>query len=520
MPTCLLPSPLDCGGLAQPTAVATSPYAFLASVRATQHDRILGTRDCQIALLRFTEPAYEMLSTAICSPLTDHPQIIKVLPPTASALARPTANSSPNTQPTKKIQSVIGKVVSHFGRLLLRNLVLPPIGSEDASAKATGTHFLLATSRSQQSRMIAASLWFDSNVIEKDSFVHFTRYYLGLDQLLKPWCPSAPPPMLNGPRQSICMAGHEFPTPLRPDCSHLNACPGSYGARHAAHERLNRVYAAFIREAGHEAIVNPSTSTMMEGSLGDAHARLLFPKAPTAAAKDKAEKLACALLASAIVGGSEAAKRQADATIRKLTSECSDSHKGLRVDCIAELPRTQLWIDVGVVHPTAASKLTQTLNFTRKQFIAERAARGSRVNNALTGIPSPPVLTYQTVKERKYAAMALTASKDARAGKRARAPKMMPCILSHIGELSPTALSTIELITRAFHTTASKKHYEDGIPLKRRTAQFRTRFKDAIMCANASGFGRTISLAGQPRAGCSVSSPDVSAGMPDWEVVY
>ena len=83
------------------------------------------------------------------------------------------------------------------------------------------------------------------------------------------------------------MAGHEFPTPLRPDCSHLNACPGSYGARHAAHERLNRVYAAFIREAGHEAIVNPSTSTMMEGSLGDAHARLLFPKAPTAAAKEK-----------------------------------------------------------------------------------------------------------------------------------------------------------------------------------------------------------------------------------------
>ena len=116
--------------------------------------------------------------------------------------------------------------------------------------------------------------------------------------------------------------------------------------------------------------------------------------------------------------------------------------------------------------------------------------------------------------------MALAALNDARAGKRARVPKMVPCILSHLGELSPTAIRVVELITRAYNTLVSKQHFEDGVPLKRRTAQFHTRFKDALMCANASGFGRTISLAGQPRAGHPVSCPDASAGFPDWEAVY
>ena len=63
-------------------------------------------------------------------------------------------------------------------------------------------------------------------------------------------------------------------------------------------------------------------------------------------------------------------------------------------------------------------------------------------------------------------------------------------------------------------------YFEDGVSLKRRTAEFRMRFKDALMCANAAGFGRTISQAGKPRAGRAVTSPDANSGFPDWEVLY
>ena len=107
-----------------------------------------------------------------------------------------------------------------------------------------------------------------------------------------------------------------------------------------------------------------------------------------------------------------------------------------------------------------------------------------------------------------------------RGGKRARAPVLMPCIFSHLGEFSPVALRAVEVITLAYKATAAQRVFEDGISLKRRTAMFRTRFKDALMCANAAGFGHTLSVAGQPRAGRVMPSLDANCGFPDWEVLY
>ena len=67
---------------------------------------------------------------------------------------------------------------------------------------------------------------------------------------------------------------------------------------------------------------------------------------------------------------------------------------------------------------------------------------------------------------------------------------MAACIFSHLGEFSPVAIRVVEIITLAFQGMTSRQLFEDGVSLKRRTAQFRTEFKDALMCANASGFGQ------------------------------
>ena len=88
------------------------------------------------------------------------------------------------------------------------------------------------------------------------------------------------------------------------------------------------------------------------------------------------------------------------------------------------------------------------------------------------------------------------------------------------------AIRAIEVITIVFRAMVAMCYSEDGIPSKRRTAdhEFRMRFKDALMCANVAGFGRTISQAGKPRlrAGHVVASPDANSrsGFPDWEVLY
>ena len=244
-------------------------------------------------------------------------------------------------------------------------------------------------------------MWFDSNVVESEPFVHYSRYYLGLLPLLKPWCPAVPSTHWEGV-QSVCMAGHEAPCLLEPGCSHLIACPGSrtsYGAtgRHTVHERINKVFGAFVCEAGAPAILNPSTRVMMGDIVSDEAARLLYPrlKAPTAAAA--AKQRACVLQSAfhvAATSGEGPAKEAAIACIREMTNACLAKQRGLRVDYIAELPKTPLyiWIDVGVIHPETRSKLTQSLAFVRQHDVAERA--GSRANNTFIGKSSPPVQAY------------------------------------------------------------------------------------------------------------------------------
>ena len=44
------------------------------------------------------------------------------------------------------------------------------------------------------------------------------------------------------------------------------------------------------------------------------------------------------------------------------------------------------------------------------------------------------------------------------------------------------------------------------------------RFKDALMVANAAGFGTTLCAAGQPRNGRAVASPFDCGDLPEWEI--
>ena len=511
--------PKTSGGFGHTSPVTLAPCAYLASVRATQHDPLLAERLNQLALRTYTEPAYDALDLLLDCPLDAYPDVLKVIPTSAAALALAAGlelSSNNRYKTPKKIQAAIYAAVSSTARTRLRASVMPPPSCTSDHLKAVAVHVHLITARSQQSRMMTGSMWFDSNVVESELFVHFARYYLGLLALLKPWCPAVPSTHWEG-KQSVCMAGHEAPCLLEPGCSHLIACPGSYGARHAAHERINKVFGAFVCEAGAPALLNPSTRVMMGDNVSDEAARLLYPKVPSAAAKQRAAVLQSAFHVAA-TSSEGPAKEAAIACIREMTNACSAKQRGLRVDCIAELPKTPLWIDVGIIHPEARSKLAQSLAFVRQHDVAERA--GSRSNNAFMGKSSPPVQSYVAVKDAKYKAMVEEATSQVGKGTRQHAPVLAACIFSHLGELSSVAIRTIEVITLAYRAMVARCYFEDGVSLKRRTAEFRMRFKDALMCANAAGFGRTISQAGKPRAGRAVTSPDANSGFPDWEILY
>ena len=129
-----------------------------------------------------------------------------------------------------------------------------------------------------------------------------------------------------------------------------------------------------------------------------------------------------------------------------MTNACSVKQRGLRVECIAELPKTPLWIDVGIIHPG-------TLVFVRQLDVAERA--GSRANNAFIGKSSSPVQAYEKVKQVKYQAMVDESASQVKKGMRQQAPVLTAYIFSHLGELSSVTIRVIEVITIAYTVTGS-----------------------------------------------------------------
>ena len=213
-------------------------------------------------------------------------------------------------------------------------------------------------------------------------------------------------------------------------------------------------------------------------------------------------------------------RTSAQASVASILASTPAKLEGLRVDSIFQLRHSLLWTDVGIVHPTASSKLNSVASFVARLATAEKNAAGNHALNALSQISSPPITSYESIKRQKYCPLIEDAALQVKNGKRAMAPTLVPYIFSHSGEMSPESLRVVELFTREFSAMASLQYFEDGISLKRRTAAFRTRFKDALMVANANGFGSTLAHAGRPRNGQLLSPADAYGGLPGWEVIY
>lgn len=176
-----------------------------------------------------------------------------------------------------------------------------------------------------------------------------------------------------------------------------------------------------------------------------------------------------------------------------------------------------LWIDVGIVHTSSPSTIDVEISFLKQLAAAEAAAGGDYSRDVLAGKVSPPMARYAKHKDTKYRPMVNAAIIQIKQGFRTLRPIFTPCIFSHMGEMSPTAVETVEVITRAFKASLSFRLIEDGICPKKRTAEFRGRFKDALMVAIVNGFGTTLAAAGAPMVGRSVSSAYDRGGLPSWD---
>ena len=140
-------------------------------------------------------------------------------------------------------------------------------------------------------------------------------------------------------------------------------------------------------------------------------------------------------------------------------------------------------------------------------------------NNPTARVPSPAVAAAEELKRKRYATLMDIVNRQLEAGKRERKPVLLPAIITHLGELGPGFITLVEELT-----ACAGRQYRPHSPLScgnskaKTTAAFRTRLKDALMAANAEGFGRALMAAGTPMGGW-VQAPD-DAELSSWDVEY
>ncbi len=81
-------------------------------------------------------------------------------------------------------------------------------------------------------------------------------------------------------------------------------------------------------------------------------------------------------------------------------------------------------------------------------------------------------------------------------------PILIPAVVTHFGELGRDTISLVERLTSvAGKQFCVRNPHTRGITKARVTAAFRSRFKDALLAANARGFGEALIATGNPIAG-------------------
>ena len=123
------------------------------------------------------------------------------------------------------------------------------------------------------------------------------------------------------------------------------------------------------------------------------------------------------------------------------------------------------------------------------------------------------------LKLQRYDMLMVLIKRQLEARMRETMPKLVPGVITHLGELGPDFIRLIETLTaeagKQFRPTAPMSM---GWTKAKHTALYRTRFKDALLCANASGFGRALLAAGNPMAGWALAPGDEQDDLPAWDL--
>jgi hypothetical protein len=390
-------------------------------------------------------------------------------------------------------------------------------------------HITLITRRSQQSRILQAPLYRKENRIPAAEFVFFWRYYLGLPRLqrkgraVKEMPAStearvAPPRNNSGWVEEVCALNHGTACGMGPNGEHEIHCPSTFTARNRAHTLLRQAVQVAVTEIGGQFLPEPRTHDVLLNEFTEEEVKGLCPKTATRETKRQSMMLQKVIVVLASLPPDHPKIPSLTRQIRDYLVSIPKDTKGVRLDLAITLPDgTEIWVDFTGIHPTSKGALAALPAFLRACLIGDESSSGVGVNNPMGRVPSPAVTKATTAKYARYRMMMELAGNQVKNRKRKALPKLVPAVMTHTGELGPEFISLIETLTNVAAKQFRKGPLTRGISRARHTAIYRTKLKDALLCANATGFGQALIAAGNPIRGW-ILSPVEDWELPEWDV--
>ena len=397
-------------------------------------------------------------------------------------------------------------------------------------------HISLILRRSQQSRILQAPQHYKDNRLLPLDFIFYWRYYLGLPRLIRPGRPTAPIPapkrtdldesqieeLTSGNpdwaplHAEICSLRHAKPGLLCPTASHSISCASTFGARYRTHNSYSHILARASRAAGASANIEPSTKDLLLNEFSSAELRSLCPKRLTKASRQRSSQLKTLIEQMALLPAEDPALDPLLDALKTILASTPADTKGVRLDLAIEFPNgEEIWCDFTGIHATQASMSNKLTQWLRESHLADFVSSGVTANNPLARTPSPAVDAAVKAKLSRYELMLELATQQRRSRRRSTVPTFAAAVVTHTGELSSGMIKLIERITQQATTSLSKGPASLGLSKKRFSAAFRTRLKDAVMCANARGFARALMNAGNPMPGL-LCDPADDLLLPEW----
>jgi hypothetical protein len=248
--------------------------------------------------------------------------------------------------------------------------------------------------------------------------------------------------------------------------------------------------------------------------------RGLCPKVISAASKQRSKDLSSFFTALAKLPPDAPEVPALIEQVKDSLLSLPDDTKGVRLDLEISLPSEkgtlEIWCDFTGIHPTSKGARAPLATFLRATRMSDSAASGVVLNNAMAREPSPAVVQATKVKMARYLTLMGLATTQVQKRMHTTLPKLVAGVITHLGELGPDMIGLIETLTSAAARQFRAGPLSRGLSRAKYTAIYRTKLKDALLCANASGFGQALVAAGNPMAGW-VRQPD-EWDLPCWDV--